>query len=365
MPRAWIPFPLGLLLGLALLACRLPEVQPSSALWKDRTPDFPAFSEQFTVRILELDGSGHPKDQEQWVKVLAAARKADDAFAFIHGWRRDAHHLKTMGAFLEIYRSAFECLSNRDVENTLACSAIHTYCHPPTPESKLVVLLLWDGDTGLLGFRTAQTRAKSIGREGLGRILSDLHEAVRPRGTLFAMGHSLGATALATALGEASKRGPMPLDGALLVTGAFDVDALEVPYQGASTPQASLGTVVLNLFNRKDGYLRLYRWIWGKPAAGAVGLRGIPVSDGSALAREEDACGQGDRLALGSALRTTVLRLPLPHGGSAEFLNLDATLVLRGHADIENSRAIHLYNHSVAEALFLVLQSRFQTASPS
>lgn len=356
--KAWISLLLGLMLGLAPMACRRPEAQPSRALWKDRTPDFPAFTERFTVRILELDGSGNPKDPEQWGKVLAAARKADDAFIFIHGWRRDARDVKTMEAFLEIYRSAFECLSNRDVENTLACSAIHTYCHPPKLESKLVVLALWDGDTGMLGFPAAQARAKSIGSGGFGRILSDLHEAVRPRGTLFAMGHSLGATALATTLSEASKRGPLPLDGALLVAGAFDVDILDFPHHGVAPPLGSLGTVVLNLFNRKDGYLRFYRWFWGKPAAGAEGLQGIPVSDGVDLDRAEDACGQGKQIAAGGTLWKTAHRVFLPHGGAAELLNLDVTQVLRGHADIENPHAIHLYNHAVAEGLFLVLQSR-------
>ena len=345
---------LTLVLGLTVLACRKPETVP--ALWIGRTPAISRPSDRFTIRILELDGHGNPKDPGQFRQTLASAQKADDAFVFIHGWRRDARDLATMEAFLDIYRKAFECLSNRDLEATVACSAVHTYCHPPTPESKLVVLVLWDGRTGMFHFKTAQQRALSIGGNGLGKILSRLHEAVRPRGTLFAMGHSLGATALAVALAKSFQTGAMPLDGALLVSGAFDVDAFGSARVGITSGNA--GTVVLNLFNRGDGYLRLYRWIWGKPAAGAEGLLGIPVSDGGEWDRREDACGTTERNGLDAALRREALYLPLPKGGNAEFLNLDVTRLLHGHTDIENPNAIHLYNHAAAEALFQVLQAR-------
>ena len=102
---------------LALAACRAPA--PTPVRWSMASPGISQPGDLFTVRLLEVDAGGHPKDPAQLAAVEAAADQAEDAFLFIHGWRRDASSLGAMEAFLQIYREAFDCLSGRDVEGIM------------------------------------------------------------------------------------------------------------------------------------------------------------------------------------------------------------------------------------------------------
>jgi hypothetical protein len=342
-----------LLLAFALTGCGAPKATPLR--WGAAPPPVTAPTDLFTVRVLELDAEGRPKDPAQLRAVLEAADQAEDAFLFIHGWRRDARDLPAMKAFVQIYRQAFDCLSGRDVEGTEGCAATHAFCHPKGPASKLVVLVLWDARSGLLGFKATQRRAQHMGAGGLLDLLRQLHARIGPRGTFLAMGHSLGGAALMAALQQASKEGPLPLDGALLLMGAFDVAPLELRPAASD----SGGPVLLNLFNRRDGYLRAYRWVWGHAAAGATGLAGVPVTDGARWEKEGGSCG-ADEATVGAALLDQAQAFSLPKGGGLEALNLDITPLVHGHVDIERLPAIRLYNRAVAEAIFRVLWQRVE-----
>lgn len=321
------------------------------ARWTGEGPALARPGDRFRVRVLELDEQGVPKDAGQWRRALEAARKADDAFLFLHGWRNDASATGSMEAFLDIYRQAFACLATKDVEGTAACAATHGYCHPPSPDAKLVVLVLWDARSGLLGFRATQARAQSMG-EGLLSLMRQIRGAQPREGTFLAFAHSLGATALSTALHRASEEGGLPLDGALLVMGAFDVDPLGATTAGAQGPGSDL--VLLNLFNPKDGYLRLYERVYGTMAAGARGLAGVPVSDGAKWGAEGASCGGGST-SVSASLLDEARPLRLSHGATVEALNLDVSALVKGHQDTEALPAIRLYNRAVAEALFRVL----------
>jgi len=307
----------------------------------------------FTVRLLEVDPEGRAKDSAQLKAVQEAADRAQDAFLFIHGWRRDASSLGAMEAFLQIYRQAFDCLAGRDVEGTAACAATHAYCHAEKAASKLVVLVLWDARSSLLGFRATQRRAQAIGRGGLLDLLRDIHGRIGSRGTFFAVGHSLGGAALMAALQKASVEGPLPVDGSMLLMGAFDQDPLNL------RPESGSGAVILNLFNRRDGYLRMYRWVWGHAAAGERGLSAVPTSDGATWEAQGGACGQNEAT-YGASLLDLGQCYALPMGQRLQALNLDITRLVDGHTDIERLPAIRLYHRAMAEMIFRVLWDRLE-----
>ena len=336
---------------LALAACKAPA--PTPVRWSMASPGISRPEDLFTVRLLEVDAEGRAKDPAQLAEVEAAADKAEDAFLFIHGWRRDASSLGAMEAFLQIYRQAFDCLAGRDVEGTAACAATHAYCHAEQAQAKLVVLVLWDARSGLFGFRATQARAQAIGRGGLLDLLRDIHRRIGRRGTFFAVGHSLGGAALMAALQKASMEGPLPVDGAMLLMGAFDQVPLDLH------PASGGGAVILNLFNRKDGYLRLYRWAWRHPAAGERGLSSVPVTDGATWEAEGGACGQG-AASYGASLLDQGRSFELPMGQRLEALNIDITGLVQGHVDIERLPAIRLYHRAMAEMIFRVLWDRLE-----
>lgn len=334
-----------------LTACRAPS--PTPVRWSLASPGVTKPEDRFTVRLLEVDAEGRPKDPAQLAAVEAAADQAEDAFLFIHGWRRDASSLGAMEAFLQIYREAFDCLAGRDVEGTEGCAATHAYCHPEAAKSKLVVLVLWDARSSIFGFRATQRRAQAIGERGLLSLLRDIHERIGSRGTFFAVGHSLGAAALMASLRKASTEGPLPVDGALLLMGAFDRAALDL------RPAAGGGAVILNLFNRHDGYLKLYRWVWRHPAAGERGLSDVPITRGAAWEAEGGACGQGEAT-YGTSLLDLRKSYELPKGQRLEALNVDITQLVKGHVDIERLPAIRLYHRVMAEMIFRVLWDRLE-----
>lgn len=341
---------LALLLALgALFGCRAPA--PTPARWSAASPGLSAPEDRFTVRLLEVGPDGRAKDPAQLAAVQAAADRAEDAFLFIHGWRRDASSLGAMEAFLRIYREAFDCLAGRDVEGTAGCAATHAYCHAREAESKLVVLVLWDARSSPFGFRATQQRAESIGQGGLLDLLRDIHGRIGGRGTFFAVGHSLGGAALMASLRKASREGPLPVDGAMLLMGAFDQAPLDLHLDSGG------GAVILNLFNRRDGYLRLYRWMWGHAAAGERGLSAVPVTDGAAWEAQGGACGQGEAT-YGASLLDLGQCYALPMGQRLQALNVDITALVDGHVDIERLPAIRLYHRVMAEMIFRVLWDR-------
>jgi hypothetical protein len=340
---------------LFLAACKAPE--PAPVRWSMASPGLSHPSDLFTVRLLEVDAEGHAKDPAQLAAVEAAADRAEDAFLFIHGWRRDASSLGAMEAFLQIYREAFDCLAGRDVEGTPDCAATHAYCHAEEARSKLVVLVLWDARSSILGFRDTQKRAEAIGKSGLLDLLRDIHGRIGSRGTFFAVGHSLGAAALMASLQKASTQGPLPVDGALLLMGAFDRAPLDL------RPASGGGAVTLNLFNRRDGYLRLYRWVWRHPAAGERGLSDVPITGGETWEAQGGACGQNEAT-YGASLLDLGHSYALPMGQRLEVLNVDITKLVNGHVDIERLPAIRLYHRVMAEMIFRVLWDRLD-AEPS
>ncbi len=353
MKGCW-PSLVGIVLLLMSIGCGVPEAAPTR--WRSEPNEISRSEDRFSVKVLELDKAGNPKSTPQWEAVLAAAGQAEDVVLFMHGWRRDARDVGTMEAFLKIYRGAFECLSQRDVEGTEACRAIHGFCHPASRASKLVILLLWDGRSGVFGFKGVQQRAYGMG-PGLFKVLEGIHQIVHDRGTFIALGHSLGGTALASALSHGAKGGHIPLDGALLVVGAFDPGQFSFP---AAPLAASAGgtTHLLNLFNRSDGYLRLYRWIYGAPTAGEVGLRGFPSTLGAPWAQEGRQCGAAGATSLGASLfSATPANQPETKGG-LDILNLDATGLMRGHVNIEDEATLRIYNRVAAEMLFQILWNR-------
>ncbi len=332
------------------------RLEPSTpARWASAAPPIARPGDPFVVQVVELDPAGRPKVPRQVAQVLAAAGRADDVFVFIHGWRRDAGDVPAMEAFLSIYRQAFACLATRDVEGTAACAAAHGYCHGKSRDSKLVVLVLWDAKSGLLGFRRGQARALAVGERGLLPLLRQLQGAVKDRGTLLAFGHSLGATALAASLRRAANEGPLPLDGALLVMGAFPSRLLEpaqrLPDMGAQD------VVLLNLFNPKDGYLRLYEKVYGDRPAGSRGLESVPMSDGIMWEKEGSDCA-GPGTSVGASILDHAQVLLLSSGATVEALNLDVSALVKGHQDTEAMPAIRLYNRAVAETLFRILWNR-------
>lgn len=340
---------------IALTACRAPS--PTPVRWSLASPGITQPTDLFTVRLLEVDAEGRAKDPAQLAAVEAAADQAEDAFLFIHGWRRDASSLGAMEAFLQIYREAFDCLAGRDVEGTPDCAATHAYCHAEEAKSKLVVLVLWDARSSLLGFRATQKRAEAIGEGGLLELLRDIHGRIGSRGTFFAVGHSLGASALMASLQKASTQGALPVDGALLLMGAFDRAPLDL------RPAPGGGAVILNLFNRRDGYLRLYRWVWRHPAAGERGLSDVPITRGVTWEAEGGACGQNEAT-FGASLLDLGRGYALPKGQRLEALNVDITQLVKGHVDIERLPAIRLYHRVMAEMIFRVLWDRLE-AEPS
>ena len=342
---------LVLLALLSLAACKAPA--PTPVRWSIASPGITEPKDLFTVRLLEVDATGHPKDPAQLAAVEAAADQAEDAFLFIHGWRRDASSLSAMEAFLQIYREAFDCLSGRDVEGTADCAATHAYCHAEQAKSKLVVLVLWDARSSIFGFRATQHRAETIGEDGLLELMRDIHRRIGQRGTFFAVGHSLGAAALMASLQKASVEGPLPVDGALLLMGAFDRAPLDL------RPAPKGGAVILNLFNRHDGYLRLYRWVWRHPAAGERGLAGVPITDGATWEEEGGSCGSKQAV-YGSSLLDLGASFALPKGQRLEALNLDVSKLVKGHVDIERLPAIRLYHRVMAEMIFRVLWDRLE-----
>ncbi len=186
-----------------------------------------------------------------------------------------------------IYRGAFDCLSSRDEAGGLSCASIHAYCHPEDRSSKLVVLILWDGYSGPLGFRSIQARALRIGRLGLYQALNQLHADLGGRGTLLVLGHSLGGAMVASAIQQGLATGRMPMDGAILVVGAFDTGMLG-------------------------------------------GLEPAPPGTGRGLF----------------------------------LLNLDMEGLIRSHVDIEDERAVRLYNRAAADLLFQVLWTRSHQPGP-
>ncbi len=338
------------------------RIEASSPVrWADALPPISRTGDTFTVKVIELDPEGRPKAPQQLTQLMEAAKRADDIFVFIHGWRRDAEDLSAMEAFLSIYRQAFDCLATRDIEGTAACAATHDYCHAKGPETKLVVLVLWDAKTGLLGFRRGQRRAVAIGEQGLLPLLRNLHKAVQGRGTLLAFAHSLGASALAASLRKASDEGPLPLDGALLVMGAFPSTLLE-PVTQLSEMKAQ-DVVLLNLYNPKDGYLWLYERVYGDRPAGEWGLHAVPSSDGMTWEKEGSDCG-----GRGTFVRASLLdqsqTLRLAKGATVEALNLDISTLVKGHQDTEALAAIRLYNRAVAETLFRILWNRAFPGTP-
>ncbi len=341
---------------LLLAGCRAPA--PTPVRWSMAAPAINRPDDRFTVRLLELDADGHAKDPAQLAAVETAANRAEDAFLFLHGWRRDASSLSAMEAFLQIYRQAFDCLAGRDVEGTAGCAATHAYCHAQKAQSKLVVLVLWDARGSLLSFRATQRRSQAIGQDGLLDVLRDIHGRIGQRGTFFAVGHSLGAAALMASLQKASTEGPLPVDGALLLMGAFDRTPLDLHAAKDG------GAVILNLFNRRDGYLRIYRWVWRHPAAGERGLSGVPTTDGATWEPEGGACGQGEAT-YGSSLLDLGQSYALPMGQRLEALNVDITKLVKGHVDIERLPAIRLYHRVMAEMIFQVLWNRLEPGSPA
>jgi hypothetical protein len=340
----------------AVLGCKAPA--PAPARWSMAAPGVSKPEDLFTVRLLEVDPDGHPKDPAQLKAVEGAADKAEDAFLFIHGWRRDASSLGAMEAFLQIYREAFDCLAGRDVEGTPGCAATHSYCHAEKAASKLVVLVLWDARSSLFGFRATQRRAQDIGRDGLLDLMRDIHSRIGSRGTFFAVGHSLGGAALMAGLQKASTEGPLPVDGAMLLMGAFDQAPLNL------RPGSGGGAVILNLFNRRDGYLRMYRWVWGHASAGERGLAAVPISDGAVWESQGGACGQNEAT-YGASLLDLGLCYALPKGQRLQALNLDVTGLVKGHVDIERLPAIRLYHRAMAEMIFRVLWDRLEAPAPS
>lgn len=332
------------------------RIEPSSPVrWANAPPPITKAGDKFTMKVIELDPEGRPKAPQQLTQLMDAAKRADDIFVFVHGWRRDAADTSAMEAFLSIYRQAFDCLATRDVEGTAACAATHDYCHAKGPETKLVVLVLWDAKSGLLGFRRGQKRAVTIGDQGLLPLLRELHRTVEGRGTLLAFAHSLGAAALAASLRKASHEGPLPLDGALLVMGAFPSSLLE---PAARLPEMSAQDVVLlNLYNPKDGYLRLYERVYGDRPAGKWGLDSVPTSNGMMWEKEGSNCG-GSGTSVGASLLDEARTLRLSKGATVEALNLDVSTLVKGHQDTEALAAIRLYNRAVAETLFRILWNR-------
>lgn len=346
-----------LLANLLLLGCRGPEFQPRPVMWNQHSPAISEKGDQFTVRPLELDERGAPKDAAQLDAVHRAAKKADDIFVFVHGWRRDAHDLETMRAFLRIYRGAFDCLGSRDEEGTKSCATVHAYCHPRNPESKLVVLVLWDAYSGPLGFSKMQARAQAMGRAGLHDLLTQLHGELNGRGTLLVLGHSLGGAMVASALQRCTETGEMPVDGAVLLVGAFDAaqfDGLRTSGRAASSSKLYL----LNLYNPHDGYLRMYRWVLGHRAAGERGLDGIGSVRGERWASEGTSCQSSEATSFGASLWDTATRSESAAGSSLLMLNIDMDGLVKSHVDIEHLGAIRLYNRATAELIFEVLWNR-------
>lgn len=352
MKAWWLPF-----FSMALLmemGCGIPQAIP--ARWPSNPPAITHAEDKFTLRVLELDESGGPKSMAQWEGVLAAAGQADDVVLFMHGWRRDARDVNTMEAFLKIYRGAFECLAQRDVEGTEACRATHAFCHPASKASKLVILLLWDGRSGLFGFKKVQQRAYGM-KVGLFKVLEAIHKEVHERGTFIVLGHSLGGTALASAIFQGAEAGHIPVDGALLVVGAFDSAQFSFP---VDTQEASEGgtPLLLNLFNRSDGYLRLYRWIYGTTTAGEIGLKEFPTTSGDSWVREGRECGAMGERSLGASLFASGKRIRCGKDEVLDILNMDATGLIRGHTRIEDEPTLRIYNRVAAEMLFQILWDR-------
>lgn len=352
MKAWWLP-----LFSMALLVspgCGAPKAIP--ARWPSEPPAITHSEDRFTLKVLELDESGSPKSKEQWEGVLAAAGQADDVVLFMHGWRRDARDVGTMEAFLKIYRGAFECLAQRDVEGTEACRATHTFCHPASKTSKLVILVLWNGRSGLFGFKKVQQRAYEM-RSGLLKVLEAIHKEVHERGTFLVLGHSLGGTALASAIFQGAEAGHIPVDGALLVVGAFNSGQFSFP---ADTQVASAGgtPLLLNLFNRSDGYLRFYRWMYGTPTAGETGLKEFPTTPGASWVREGRQCGATGETSLGASLFASGKRIRCGKDGVLDILNMDATGLIRGHTNIEDEPSLRIYNRVAAEMLFQILWDR-------
>jgi hypothetical protein len=353
MKRSWMLAVLGCLL---LFGCQRPDGTLRPAMWQQEPPAIAEVGDQFTIRLLELDATGQAKDPRQLAALDHAAQKADDIFIFIHGWRRDAHDIQTMKAFLSIYRGAFDCLSSQDEEGTRTCAVLHVFCHPRKPESKLVLLVLWDGYSGPFGFGATQARAEAIGRHGLYDLLSLLHARLDGRGTLLALGHSLGGAMLASALQRCTETGSMPLDAAILVVGAFDAGRFK-DLRPAPVSEGS-HLLVLNLFNPHDGYLHLYRWLFDRPAAGERGLEGIASVRGGIWAQEGSACNSRQVTTRGPSMWDACsIRTP-PRGSALMLLNLDMDGLVRNHVDIEEEGALRLYNRAAAEVLYKVLWTK-------
>lgn len=347
---------LGVLAGTLLLGCQRPVGMLRPSMWTQEYPAIAETTDQFTIRLLELDATGRAKDPRQLAALDQAARKADDIFLFIHGWRRDAHDVDTMKAFLSIYRGAFDCLSSQDEEGTRACFVLHEFCHPRNPESKLVLLVLWDGYSGPFGFGATQARAETIGRLGLYDLLLNLHTKLDGRGTLLALGHSLGGAMLASALQRCAETGHRPLDAAILVVGAFDARRFDELRSGPVTAGSHL--LVLNLFNPHDGYLRMYRWLFDHPAAGESGLQGIASVRGRIWAQEGSPCQSRLITTRGPSMWDACsIRAPAT-GDSLMLLNLDLDGLVRNHVNIEEEGALRLYNRAAAEVLYKVLWTR-------
>lgn len=346
---------------LLFLDCRGPEFRPRPVLWQQQFPAISEKGDQFSVRLLELDERGVPKDAAQLDSVRRAAKKADDIFVFVHGWRRDAHDLEAMRAFLRIYRGAFDCLSSRDEEGTKSCATVHAYCHPRNSESKLVVLVLWDAYSGPLGFSKVQSRAQAMGRAGLHDLLTHLHGELNGRGTLLVLGHSLGGAMVASALQRCAETGEMPVDGAMLLVGAFDANQFHGLRE--SDPAADGSKLyLLNLYNSHDGYLRMYRWVLGHRAAGERGLDGIASVRGERWANEGSSCQTSEATSFGASLWDTATHSESAAGSSLVMLNIDMDGLVRSHVDIEHLGAIRLYNRAAAELMFEVLWNRSANA---
>jgi pimeloyl-ACP methyl ester carboxylesterase len=325
-------------------------------LWHGDPPPISEPGDRFTVRVLELDERGAAKDPSQFASVHEAAQRAEDIFVFVHGWRRDAHDVEAMRAFLHIYRGAFDCLSTRDEEGTRSCTTLHAYCHPRNADSKLVILVLWDAYSGPFGFRSVQVRADVIGREGFHALLTQLHGELNGRGTMLVLGHSLGGAMVASALQRCAETGQMPVDGAIILVGAFDAtrfNALKPPSHAEGG-----GLYILNLYNPHDGYLRMYRWVLGHKAAGEGGLDGIATVRGDAWAKEGSACDSAQVTTFGASIWETASPRQSPAGSQMLMLNLNMDGLVDGHVDIEHLGAIRLYNRAATELIFQTLWSR-------
>ena len=358
--RTWWRSFLGVVL-LISVGCKPPHLEDRQVRWQSGLPGICLPEDRFTLKVLELDEAGAPISKEQWDGVLAAAEQAEDIALFIHGWRRDARDIGSMEGFLKIYRGAFECLSQRDVEGTEACRALHGFCHPAAKSSKLVILILWNGRSGPFGFKGVQRRANGMG-PGLLKAMEAIHQRVHEKGTFIAMGHSLGGTALASALNQGVIAGHIPVDGVLLVASAFDEDLFPfTPVPRAA--QAEGGAFLLNLFNRRDGYLRLYRWLYGHPTAGERGLKGFPVTPGSTWVKEGRLCSLPEDASFGGSLFDAGIRVRSPQGVSLGILNMDVTGLVRGHTDIEDAATLRIYNRAATEMLFQILWDRITKES--